>query len=44
MVQIIKDFQVSLRLNPETQFNQQWTGGNQNNEAQVDGDGESLQE
>ena len=31
MVQIIKDFQISLRLNPELQFNQPWTGsGNQN--------------
>ena len=29
MVQLIKDFQVSVRLNPEQQFNQQWTG-NQN--------------
>ena len=32
MVQIIKDFQVSIKLNPETQFNQLYTGnvGNQN--------------
>ena len=30
MIQIILDFQDSLRINPEQQFNQQWTGnGNQ---------------
>lgn len=30
MIQIILDFQDSLRINPEHQFNQQWTGnGNQ---------------
>ena len=44
MVQVIKDFQVSVRLHPEQQFNQQWTGGNLNNEAQADGDVDYLQE
>jgi len=44
MVQIIKDYQVSIRLNPEQQFNQQWTGGNQNNEVQADDDVDYLQE
>ena len=40
MIQIIKDFQVSISLNPnpEQQFNQQWTG-NQNPNVQEGGDG-----
>lgn len=49
MVQIIKDFQVSIKLNPETQFNQQWTGnvGNQNemiNEGEPQDDGNYIQD